>query len=63
VLNTCTLFEGARPVVAYADLVRGTVTGAVAWDWQAGKMSVIPADRVQCVDGAGDVVAVGPGFG
>ncbi|MBU1494124.1 MAG: hypothetical protein KJ956_09165, partial [Actinobacteria bacterium] len=63
VLNTCTLFEGARPVVAYADLVGGTVTGALAWDWEAEKMSLIPADRVRCFDGAGDVIAVGPGFG
>ncbi len=63
VLNICFLPEENRPVVAFADMVKGTVTGALRWDWEAAAMSVIPPDRVQCVDGAGSVVDVGPGFG
>jgi len=63
VLNDCHPQAEERNLVAYADLVRGTITGAIEWDMEAGEISVIPADRIVCVNGAGDTIAVGPGFG
>jgi len=63
VLNDCHPQAEERNLVAYADLVRGTITGAIEWDIGAGEISVIPADRIVCFDGAGDAIAVGPGFG
>ena len=63
VLNVCSPPGEERFVLAFADIVRGTVTGAIEWDREAGAISVIPPDRIQCVDGAGDTIAVGPGFG
>jgi len=63
VLNECYPQGGDSNLVAYADLTKGTVTGAVQWDWVTQEITVIPPDRVVCVNGAGDHIAVGPGFG
>jgi len=63
VLNVCRPPAEERFVLAFADINRGTVTGAIEWDWEAGDISLIPPDRIVCVDGAGDTIAVGPGFG
>lgn len=63
VLNLCYPQGGGHDVVAYADLTLGTVTGAVQWDWLTREISVIAPDRIVCVDGAGDHIAVGRGFG
>ena len=63
VLNDCYPQGGERSLVAFADLARGTVTGAVQWDWVIQEIRVIPPDGVVCINGAGDHIAVGPGFG
>lgn len=63
VLDDCYPQGGDRDLVAHADVQRGAVTAAVRWDWVDRAIEVIPPDRVVCVDGAGDQVAVGPGFG
>lgn len=63
VLNECHPQAEERNLLAFVDIIQGTVTGAIEWDIEAGDISVIPPDRVVCVDGAGDTIAVGPGFG
>ena len=63
VLSMCYPQGAAHRLIAHADLVKGTVTAAVGWNWLSQVIEVIPPDRVVCVDGAGDRIAVGPGFG
>lgn len=63
VLDLCYPQGADRMLMAWADLVRGTVTGAIRWDWVTREIEAIPPDRVVCVDGDGDHIAVGPGFG
>ncbi len=63
VLNECHPQAGERNLLAFVDIIQGTVTGAIEWEIEAGDISVIPPDRVVCVNGAGDTIAVGPGFG
>jgi peptidoglycan hydrolase-like protein with peptidoglycan-binding domain len=63
VLNECRPQAEERNLLAFVDIIRGTVTGAIEWDIEAGDISVIPPDRIVCIDGAGDTIAVGPGFG
>jgi peptidoglycan hydrolase-like protein with peptidoglycan-binding domain len=63
VLEVCYPQGADRMLVAWADIVRGTVTGAIRWDWVTREIEVVAPDRIVCVDGAGDQVAVGPGFG
>ncbi|MCJ7726287.1 MAG: peptidoglycan-binding protein [Acidimicrobiia bacterium] len=63
VLNECYPRGGGRNLVVHADLTLGSVTGAVQWDWLSQEISIIAPDGIVCVNGAGDHIAVGPGFG